>query len=282
MISYSFSKILTSKPGWYRGDFHVHTHASLDGFYSPTTIAEMAKAEGLDFIAITDHNTIAGFSDLSQDLDFLVIPGIEVTLDEGHFNVFGMDGWCDWMDGVSMGQAGFTLSNKYRTVTEMLDHISAEGHLNSINHPHLYPWEWLNKETDLHNIHCLELWNDLYYPQNASANPKTVRMWNKWLNMWNKWLNAGHRITAIGGSDYHIPPRPEENIFGERLGYPTSFVYADELSVKGILAGVRQQRAYVSRGPEVSFEAKINGQNFGIGADVGEQDGKITFEATIT
>jgi len=274
MIRYSFSKILTSKPGWYRGDFHVHTHASLDGYYAPSTIAEMAKAEGLDFIAITDHNTIAGFSELSQDLDFLIIPGLEITFDRGHFNVFGMDTWRDWMDGFCGDKIRYSLPTKYNSINELITQIDNHGLLNSINHPLLDPWDWLYGETDLRRIHCVELWNDLYFPQNANANPKTVRMWNQW-------LNAGHRITAISGSDYHIPPRPEENIFGERLGYPTTFVYADELSVAGILAGLRQRRTYVSQGPQLNFEAKINGQVFGIGDDVGEQEGKITFEVTI-
>jgi len=152
---------------------------------------------------------------------------------------------------------------------------SAEcGYLNSINHPLLHPWDWNFNDTDLRTIHCVELWNDLYWPPNVSANPQTVQMWTKW-------LNAGHRITAIGGSDYHYPPRPEENKFGERLGYPATFVYADKLSTEGIMAGLRQQRAYVSKGPQLSFEAEINGEIFGIGADVGEKEGKIKFAATI-
>jgi len=276
MISdYNFSKILNQHPGWYRGDFHVHTHASNDGFYAPSTIAEMAKAEGLDFVAITDHNTIEGLKELRGDLDLLIIPGLEITFDKGHFNVFGMDSWRDWMDGICGENSTYSLPTKYQSVNELTTQIDDHGALNSINHPLLDPWDWLYGDTDLRRIHCVELWNDLYWPPNAGANPKTV-------SMWSKWLNAGHRITAIGGSDYHIPPRPEENQFGERLGYPTTFVYADELSVAGIAAGLRQQRSYVSRGPEVNFEAKINGGNFGIGADVGEQDGKITFEAAIT
>lgn len=274
MISYSFSKILNPYPDWYRGDFHVHTHASLDGFYAPSTIAEMAKAEGLDFIAITDHNTIEGFKELRGDLDLLVIPGLEITLDRGHFNVFGMDAWRDWMDGICGDKIMVSLPTKYQSVNELTSQIDNQGTLNSINHPLLDPWDWRYEDTDLRRIRCVELWNDLYWPPNASANPKAV-------NMWSQWLNAGHRITAIGGSDYHYPPRQEENIFGERLGYPTTFVYADDLSAAGILAGLRQRRAYVSRGPQLNFEAKINGQVFGIGSDVGEQGGNITFEATI-
>ncbi|MBL7163938.1 MAG: CehA/McbA family metallohydrolase [Anaerolineales bacterium] len=275
MPHYNFSKIFNPNPGWYSGDFHVHTTAS-DGDYPPFLVAEIAKAEGLDFIAISDHNTIAGFSELKEDLDFLVIPGIEITLDKGHFNVFGMDGWHEWMDGVSMSQRGFSLSAKYRTMSELMRQTSAEGLLNSINHPHLYPWEWLYNDTDLHYVHCLEIWNDLYFlPDNAQANPRAVALWTNW-------LNAGHRITAIGGSDYHFPPRPEEGKPGERLGYPATYVYAETLSVEGILDGLQKHRAYVSRGPQVDFEAEINGQIYGIGADIGETQGEIEFTATIS
>jgi predicted metal-dependent phosphoesterase TrpH len=61
-------------------------------------LAKIARAEQLDFITITDHNTIAGFSELAEHLNYPVIPGIEVTLDKGHFNVFGMGG-VEEMDG---------------------------------------------------------------------------------------------------------------------------------------------------------------------------------------
>lgn len=49
--------MLNPEADWYRGDFHVHTNAS-DGAYPPSLVAGIAKAEGLDFVAITDHNTI--------------------------------------------------------------------------------------------------------------------------------------------------------------------------------------------------------------------------------
>ena len=274
MTNYSFKKVFNPNPGWYRGDFHVHTTAS-DGDYPPSIVAGIAKAERLDFIAISDHNTIAGFSELRKDLDFLVIPGIEITLDKGHFNVFGMSSWSDWMDGVCVRQDRFTLSDKYRTMTELMHQTSAEGLLNSIDHPLLPPWEWLYNDTDLHYVHCLEVWNDLYYPGNTQANPRAVALWTNW-------LNAGHRITAIGGSDYHFPPKPEEGRPGERLGQPTTYVYAEELSVAGILDGVRQQKTYVTRGPQVIFQAEINGGGYSIGDDLGVQEGEIRFSATIS
>ena len=100
MTGYSFSKVFNPKSGWYCGDFHVHTNASIDGDYPPAVVAGIARAEGLDFITITDHNTINGFSELDKNLDFPIIPGIKVTLTRGHFNVFGMGEWRHWMEGI--------------------------------------------------------------------------------------------------------------------------------------------------------------------------------------
>ena len=275
MTGYSFTKVFNPNCGWYCGDFHVHTNASPDGDFSPAKVAELARVEGLDFITITDHNTIAGFSELDENLDFLVIPGIEVTLDRGHFNVFGMGDWRKWMEGVSVSQKAIPLPDEYQTVSELMHQIAKEGLFNSINHPRLHPWEWLYNDTDLRYVHCVELWNDLFWPDNVHANPKTVELWTDW-------LNAGYRITAIGGSDYHYPPKPEMGLPGERLGQPTTLVYAEELSVDAILEGLRRRRVYVSCGPQVSFETSIGGTTYMIGDDLGKQEGEIEFTVTIS
>jgi len=268
-----FLKVLNQKASWYRGDFHTHTHTS-DGIYPADILAGIAKAEGLDFIAITDHNTIAGLQELSDNLDFLVIPGLEITFDKGHFNVFGLDGLHDWMQEICGDRIEVSLPVRYETINKLMQEISADGLLNSINHPLLPPWDWLFDDTYLHHVHCLELWNDLYWPGHVTGNPATVAMWTNW-------LNAGHRITAIGGSDYHYPPRPEEKKFGERLGMPTTYVYAEELSVNGILEALRKRRVYVTKGPQFDFRAEANGMTYLTGADLGIQGGAIDFIVTI-
>jgi len=55
---------------------------------------------------------------------------------------------------------------------------------------------------------------------------------------WEKQLNAGHRITAIGGSDSH---RPDEH----GIGKPTTVVQAPELSQLAILQGIRAGHVFV-------------------------------------
>jgi hypothetical protein len=274
MSTLSLSKVLNPEAGWYRGDFHAHTNAS-DGVYAPDLVAGIAQAEGLDFVAITDHNTIEGLSELSRRSGPLIIPGVEVTLEGGDFNVFGMAGWCEWMESICVGQAPVPLPHRYKTVTELMRRIADDGMLSSINHPFLQPWEWRYSATDLSYVHCLEIWNDPYWPDSVHANPRAVELWTSW-------LNAGFRITAIGGSDYHCPPRPEEGEPGMRLGLPSTYVASIELSATAILEGLRQHRVYVSIGPRVGLQACCNNTMYEIGDELGQLCGEITFMATVS
>lgn len=64
-------------------DLHVHTTAS-DGNLSPTEVVRAAKAAGLEAIAITDHDTVAGLAEAldagrREGLDILT--GVELSAD---------------------------------------------------------------------------------------------------------------------------------------------------------------------------------------------------------
>lgn len=70
----------------YAVDFHVHTYFSYDCPMPPKLVIELARRKGLNGIAITDHDTVAGAlatADANRHSDFLVIPGIEVKTDLG-------------------------------------------------------------------------------------------------------------------------------------------------------------------------------------------------------
>jgi predicted metal-dependent phosphoesterase TrpH len=72
--------------GTFAIDFHVHTSFSYDCPMPPKLVIEAARRRGLDGIAITDHDTVAGALatvDANRHSDFLVIPGIEVKSDLG-------------------------------------------------------------------------------------------------------------------------------------------------------------------------------------------------------
>ncbi len=63
-------------------DLHIHTTAS-DGRLSPRVVVDQAKKCGIGCIAITDHDTLAGYLSLerSGQSDVTIIPGIEFSTD---------------------------------------------------------------------------------------------------------------------------------------------------------------------------------------------------------
>ena len=64
-----------------RIDLHTHTNFS-DGSFSPTDLVELANKQGLDSLAITDHDTTDGLSEAleaSKDLSLELIPGTELS-----------------------------------------------------------------------------------------------------------------------------------------------------------------------------------------------------------
>ncbi len=71
---------------WYRGDCYVHSARSHGADQTPKQLAAEAHALGLDFIAVTEHNTAATHQTWTAvaDTDLLVILGQETTTRTGH------------------------------------------------------------------------------------------------------------------------------------------------------------------------------------------------------
>lgn len=62
-------------------DLHLHTNHS-DGTVSPTELARLAKAQGVDAVALTDHDTLAGTGELAAEagrLGLETITGVELS-----------------------------------------------------------------------------------------------------------------------------------------------------------------------------------------------------------
>ncbi len=63
-------------------DLHIHTTASSDGEFSPREIIEFAKANQLQAIALTDHDTVNGLEEglfWGERYGLEVIPGCEIS-----------------------------------------------------------------------------------------------------------------------------------------------------------------------------------------------------------
>jgi len=73
-------------PKTMRFDLHAHTNRSIDGARSPATMVRAAKEKGLDGIAITDHDSVAGWKEAEKagkECGIIVIRGEEITVYKG-------------------------------------------------------------------------------------------------------------------------------------------------------------------------------------------------------
>jgi hypothetical protein len=82
----------------------------------------------------------------------------------------------------------------------------------------------------------------------AWQGPWALRNWES-LARYDALLRQGRRLTLVGGSDRHQPSWPDTDPVELWVGSPTTWVYADELSVAGILQGIMRGRVCVSESP---------------------------------
>ena len=209
--------------GWYRGELHCHSYHS-DGDSDPRDLIAAAQALSLDFLAVTDHNSISHLAALAQ-LDpgnLALIPGCEVTTYKGHWNVWGLEAWID-----------------FRTLTPDLMRASIRravdlGYLTSCNHPRPAGPPWVFK--DIAEQHCVEVWNGPWQLFNSEA-----------LTFWESRLRTGERLVAVGGSDAHFLSRPHI----ARIGTPTTWIFCRERpTAANLLAGLRAGHAFISATPD--------------------------------
>src|SRR5207245_10928330 len=80
-----------------KGDLHCHTLHS-DGANTVREIVGNAVELGLDFLAVTDHNTDTHHADLDAlaGLPIILIPGEEVTTYWGHAHTWWLREWVDF------------------------------------------------------------------------------------------------------------------------------------------------------------------------------------------
>lgn len=243
-------------PGWFPGELHAHTMHS-DGFgcreigrtyarsgqatadargCGPFEVVRAAAERGLQFVAITDHNTTSHHAEMMalQEVfgDLLLIRGQELTTFHGHANVYGTSQPIDYrlgFEGYSIGDA--------------MDAVDRAGALLSINHPGRTTGEtctgcgWDAPGTDYSRLQSMEVVNSTRAEGPSSGS-----------GFWHQRLNQGFRITGIGGADDHAAGtrRPRSGV-----GTPTNVVYAEALTEAAILDGIRAGRVYIkTRGPE--------------------------------
>lgn len=237
---------------WVAGDLHVHTTYSHDswggpGDDSPTdpteyytlgqTVTEdfaIAKLRGLDYLAITDHNDLRSQSDPGFGFGgVLPVPGYENSL-HGHAQMLGATRLYD--NGDSSTAAILAEEQALR----------ADGGVFQANHPIDPVWAY---QYDV-PVDDVEVWNLPWYYQPpfpaASDNERALRYWEGW-------LDRGAHVTATGGSDSHW----KATLAAQGPGQPTTWIHVDRLTVKGVLAGLRQGHTFISSEPPAMGGARV-------------------------
>jgi hypothetical protein len=237
-------KIAATAPGqirergqsWYRGDLHGHTWHS-DGHWDVPDLVAYAAAQRLDFVTLTDHNTMSGLAQMDSLAAgaLLTMGGMELTTFYGHALALGVRNWIDWR--VRPGE---------RRMADAVREVEAAGGLFVIAHPMALGdpictgCDWQYTDVMPGEARCVEIWNGAW---NDSVSRNEAA-----LNLWYGWLNQGIRMVATAGSDIH----------GERdahHSYGRSVVYADALNERAILQAVRQGHLYLSTAPRLALTA---------------------------
>jgi hypothetical protein len=209
----------------YSGAIHIHSKFS-DGTGSVEEIAKAANEVNLDFIMMTDHNTL-----LARDEGFekwfdntMVIVGYEIndTNNKNHYLVMGLEELIGTFRVLFNGELGSNLSAE-----EYVTEIKKKGGVGFIAHPFekrnqypehpAYPWTaWKSKDFD-----GIEIWNHMsewveglnddnkvqrfLHPLKSIVAPdhEAVKKWDE--------LNKDRKVTAIGSIDAHAH---KQNLMG--------------------------------------------------------------------
>jgi hypothetical protein len=217
---------------WLAGDLHAHTRHS-DGALTVPELARLATEQGLDFLAVTDHNTISHHAELScaaARYGITLIPGQEVTADAGHAGALGDVGWVDFREPPD----------------SWLEATERGGGLLSINHP---------------------IGGHVSWTLPMRRRPPLAEVWHwSWLDpRWTTplawWLAWDPTAVPVGGSDYHRPG-------SEALpGTPTTWVECAGDEPNAVLDGLRAGRCSISARHDGPVLLRMDGEFLAIGAE---------------
>ena len=201
----------------YSGSIHIHSTYS-DGTSKIEEIAKYANETNLDFIIITDHNTMQAKTDgLERWYDnTLVIVGCEINdaNNKNHYIAVGLDKLFGKFKQLPNNELGSELSAK-----EYIKKIKEKGAAGFVAHPFekrssipghpAYPWtEWSSDDFD-----GIEIWNHMsewiegitennkfqrfFHPLKSIVTPdvKSVKKWDE--------INLKRKVAAIGSVDAH-------------------------------------------------------------------------------
>ncbi|MFD0736429.1 CehA/McbA family metallohydrolase [Planotetraspora mira] len=248
------SKKAAPRGEWLAGETHAHDDHSADGSLPRQTSKQAlpgnlpvsdqigeAERVGLDFLPLTDHRTYDQHWDPQwHSSKLLLIPGEEAN-GSPHATVLGA------VDTIVDG-ANPPGSAAFRHVQQSIWDAHAQDASWGTAHPDdgEYTREaGPNDNASAQGVNTVEVWN-------VASDPDAEIDYAE--NRWNK----GFRFGAVGASDCHF-----REVWGKASpGQPTTWVFAAERSVRGILDAIRAGRTAVSATPQgafVTIEADVDG-----------------------
>ena len=207
---------------FYKAELHTHTTHS-DGKFTPQELADTAISEGIQVLAITDHNASTGTGGLKANDKLIVIPGIEWTTFWGHVVVLGGNSKVDWR------------TVNPRTCEEKIREAHGAGDAVILAHPRRLSGPVCSgcffemPLGDYIGVTGIEV---------CSSEPsKAERGSPEAYKMWRDLLDGGKKIGAFYGRDWH-----------GKIKYNPMYTYvgAEEFTPQAILAGILAKRVFIT------------------------------------
>jgi hypothetical protein len=285
------------------GALHMHTSYS-DGSGSVEDLARAARAAGLRWIIITDHDTLAGQPYEGWLDGVLVIIDHEITPDRNHFLALNVD---EVIDNTLPPQ-------------DFVDAVYARGGFGIIAHPdervrndfkNIYRWDdWAvdGPRQRAGKPVGIELWNQLSdWGEHLTQRNKELHVLRPRLGMrgptretlawWDRLNVSGKRTFGVGGVDAHAfkkrAPWGEIEIFSYKwtFGTLTNYLLLDTPlapdapsaihQVYGALAAGRSYfvNRYDGACPRLVFHAQQGSHYYAAGSSASLSDGPLTITA---
>lgn len=159
-------------------DSHIHSKYSPDSESKLDDIIRVAESRNIDIIAISDHNTVDGTSEIirkTKNTDILAIPSIEISSAKGHILGFG----CEEMIPRDLSPE------------DTIDRIHDLGGLAIIPHPYCFYRHGLLHKTSYENLKI------------DAIETKNARFIVGYCNGKAKNLSKRENIPGLGASDAH-------------------------------------------------------------------------------
>jgi fido (protein-threonine AMPylation protein) len=245
-----------------RIELHSHTVHS-DASQETEELLKQAEKENIDWLAITDHNTVTALIEAEQHYQFntsvQLLNGIEYTTFYGHFLVHGQ---------IEKITFDWTKLSKQK-ISQYFEEIQKEDVCITIAHPFDggnpfctgCRWEYILE--NLKYVDAIEVWNGT----NPHKSLSNADAFYQWTNL----LKQGYEIAASSGRDWHrLYP-------GEEIAYTYILVSRDETE-EDIINALKLGRTYSSIRPQIDF--KVNEIHI-LGDSVEDEKGELTLSINI-